>query len=310
MDILQAIVYGVVEGATEFIPVSSTAHIYLVPYVFGWEKPATEFTAIIQLGAIIAVVLYFWKDLSGAAVAWVRSFMGGPKDTVEVKTGWAVVIATAIISIVGLALHNYIEGPFRSLWVIGSSLIIMGLIMVFAEKRATLSRGADSVSNRDGVVIGLWQCIALIPGMSRSGSTISGALLDGFDRTSAARLSFLMSVPAIALAGAYEGVKEIKHLKEANLVAPTLVATIASFVVGYACIRWLMGFIQRRGVVPFVGYRIALGIFVLFMCGTGRWDPNPESKLTNTAPSEVASKTKLPTSNFHRNVSQKVASSR
>lgn len=287
MDIIQAIVYGVVEGATEFIPVSSTAHLYLVPYVFGWEKPPTEFTAIIQLGAILAVVLYFWKDLSSAATAWVKSFFGGPKDTIEVKTGWAVVIATMIISVVGLALHNYIEGPFRSLWVIGSSLIVMGLVMIIAEKRASLSRTSESVGRRDGIIIGLWQCVALIPGMSRSGSTISGALFSGFDRASAARLSFLMSVPAIALAGAYEGIKEIKHLKEANLVAPTLVATVASFVVGYACIRWLMSFLQRKGVVPFVGYRIALGIFVLVMCATGRWNPNPEMESTAT-PSTVA----------------------
>jgi undecaprenyl-diphosphatase len=186
----------------------------------------------------------------------------------------------------------------------------MGLIMILAEKRATLSRNGDSVSNRDGVLIGIWQCVALIPGMSRSGSTISGALLSGFDRTSAARLSFLMSVPAIALAGAYEGIKEIKHLKEANLVAPTLVATIASFVVGYACIRWLMGFIQRRGVVPFVSYRIALGLFVLVMCATGRWDPNPESKTTTSAVPEATSSLKPSSPNFNPDVSQKVASSR
>jgi undecaprenyl-diphosphatase len=310
MDILQAIVYGVVEGATEFIPVSSTAHLYLVPYVFGWEKPATEFTAIIQLGAIVAVVLYFWKDLSGAAIAWAKSLKGGPKDTVEVKTGWAVFIATAIISVVGFALHNYIEGPFRSLWVVGSSLIVMGLVMIVAEKKASLSRGPDSISNRDGILIGLWQCVALIPGMSRSGSTISGALFGGFDRASAARISFLMSVPAIALAGAYEGVKEIKHLKEANLIAPTAIATVASFIVGYICIKWLMGFIQRRGVVPFVGYRVALGAFVLFMCATGRWDPNPESKLTNTATSEVTSQLPLPAPNLQTNVPQKVARAR
>ncbi|MEI7577704.1 MAG: undecaprenyl-diphosphatase UppP [Armatimonadota bacterium] len=309
MDILQAIVYGVVEGATEFIPVSSTAHIYLVPYVFGWEKPATEFTAIIQLGAILAVVLYFWSDLSRAATAWVKSLMGGPKDTVEVRTGWAVVIATAIISIVGLALHKYIEGPFRSLWVIGSSLIVMGLIMVLAEKRATQSRGAESVSNRDGVLIGLWQCIALIPGMSRSGSTISGALLGGFDRASAARLSFLMSVPAIALAGAYEGVKEVKHLREANLVVPTLVATVASFAVGYVCIKWLMGFIQKRGVVPFVGYRVALGAFVLVMCATGKWDPNPELNKKSTT-EKVTAHRQLQTPDLTQDVSQKIARAR
>lgn len=276
MDILQAIVYGVVEGATEFLPVSSTAHINLVPYVFGWEKPPTAFTAIIQLGAIGAVVLYFWSDLAAAAKGWFKSLTGGPKDTVEARTGWAVMASTLLIAVVGFALKDFIEGPFRSLWVIGSSFILMGLVMLAAESMAKKNRDLESVTLADGVKIGLWQALALIPGVSRSGATISGALFGGFDRTSAARFSFLMSVPALALAGAYEALKEAKHLQAAHLVVPTLVATVASFVVGYACIRWLMGFLQRRGVAPFVGYRVALGVFVLVMCATGKWDPNPE----------------------------------
>jgi undecaprenyl-diphosphatase len=289
MDILQAIVYGVVEGVTEFLPVSSTAHINLVPFVFGWDPAPTSFTAIIQLGAILAVVLFFWSDLSKAAVAWLKSFRGGPKDTVEVRTGWAVVIATAIISVLGYGLKGFIEGPFRSLWVIGSTMILMGLVMIVAERKASKSRGMETVNSQDGIKIGLWQCVALLPGVSRSGATISGALFGGFDRASAARLSFLMSVPAIALAGLYQGAKEFKHLKEGNLLTPTLIATVVSFVVGYACIKWLMGFLQRRGIVPFVWYRFALGILIFAMCLTGRWDPNASIESTPNVPKEVAS---------------------
>lgn len=289
MDILQAIVYGVVEGVTEFLPVSSTAHINLVPFVFGWDPAPTSFTAIIQLGAILAVVLFFWSDLSKAAVAWLNSFRGGPKDTVEVRTGWAVVIATAIISVLGYGLKGFIEGPFRSLWVIGSTMILMGLVMIVAERKASKSRGMETVNSQDGIKIGLWQCVALLPGVSRSGATISGALFGGFDRASAARLSFLMSVPAIALAGLYQGAKEFKHLKEGNLLTPTLIATVVSFVVGYACIKWLMGFLQRRGIVPFVWYRFALGILIFAMCLTGRWEPNASIEATPNVPKEVAS---------------------
>lgn len=289
MDILQAVVYGVVEGVTEFLPVSSTAHINLVPFAFGWEPAPTAFTAIIQLGAIIAVVLYFWSDLSKAAIAWFNSFRGGAKDTVDVRTGYAVVTATVIISVFGLALKKYIEGPFRSLWVIASTMILMGIVMVFAERFASKNRDMESVKPQDGVKIGLWQCVSLLPGVSRSGATISGALFGGFDRASAARLSFLMSVPAIALAGLYQGAKEFKHLKEGNLLLPTMVATVVSFVVGYACIKWLMGFLQKRGIVPFVWYRVALGILIFAMCLTGRWNPNASIEASKDVPQEVAS---------------------
>ncbi len=275
MTILQAVVYGIVEGVTEFLPISSTAHLIITPKVFGWEDPSTAFTAIIQLGAIFSVLLYFWSDLSKAFMAWVKSFTGGPKDTPEVKTGWAVFVATIIISVIGLALHKYIEGPFRSLYVVAGSMFVMGVLMLIAEKLAKQTRSLSDINMSDGVKIGLWQCIALIPGMSRSGSSISGALFGGFDRASAARLSFLMSVPAITLAGLYEGAKEFKHLKSENVMMPTVVATIVSFIVGYACIKWLLGFIQRRGIAPFVWYRFALGALLIFMCASGKWNPNP-----------------------------------
>lgn len=274
MNILQAIVYGIVEGATEFLPVSSTAHLLLTPKLLGWENPPTSFVALIQLGPIAAVIFYFWKDLSAAFLAWAKSLAGGPKDSPEVRTGWAVFAATAIISVIGFALHKLIEGPLKSVWMIASALIVMSFVMVAAEKFSKKNRELSDVTLMDGVKVGLWQCVALIPGTSRSGATISGALFGNFNREAAARLSFLMSVPAITLAGLYEGAKEYKGLSAGNLVVPTLIATVVGFAVGYACIKWLMSFLQRKGVTPFIWYRIALGAILLVLCLTGKIDPN------------------------------------
>lgn len=169
MNILQAIVYGVVQGLTEFLPISSTAHLRLVPAVLHWNDPGSAFTAVIQLGTVLAVFIYFWKDLKGAFTGWLKSF-SGDKNTVEARTGWAVFWATVLIAVLGLALEKHIEGPFRSLYVIAFSMIFMGVLMFVADKGTKQGRGLDSVQVSDGVKIGLWQCLALIPGMSRSGS--------------------------------------------------------------------------------------------------------------------------------------------
>lgn len=274
MNILQAIVYGVVQGLTEFLPISSTAHLRLVPTVFNWSDPGSSFTAVIQLGTVLAVLIYFWKDLAGAFTAWIKSF-SGDKSSVEARTGWAVFYATIPIVILGLALHKYIEGPLRSLWVIGGTLIVMGLIMFVADNGKWAKREIDSIQPSDGIKIGLWQCLSLIPGMSRSGSTISGALFSGFDRASAARLSFLMSVPAITLAGLYEGAKDFKKILSGSMLTPTLVATVVSFIVGYLCIGWLLGLIAKKGTKGFVVYRVVLGVVILGFCAAGKIDPAP-----------------------------------
>jgi len=279
MNILQAIVYGIVQGLTEFLPISSTAHLRLVPSVFGWTDPGSAFTAVIQLGTVLAVFLYFWKDISSAFIAWAKS-LTGDKTSVEARTGWAVFYATIPIVVLGLALHKYIEGPFRSLWVIGASLIIMGVLMLVADKFAKHERKLEAVQPMDGVKIGLWQCLSLIPGMSRSGSTITGALVSGFDRAAAARLSFLMSVPAVTLAGIYEGVKEFKKIS-GDMLTPTLVATGVSFAVGYACIGWLISFLSKKGTTPFVAYRIIVGIVILSLCAAGKIDPVDHSEKTD-----------------------------
>lgn len=284
MNLIQAIVYGVVQGLTEFLPISSTAHLRLVPALLHWTDPGSAFTAVIQLGTVLAVFIYFWKDLSAAFMAWARS-LSGDKSSVEAKTGWAVFYATIPIVIIGLVLHKYIEGPLRSLWVIGGSMIAMGVLMGFADKGQG-GRDLKTVEPMDGLKIGLWQCLALIPGMSRSGSTISGALLTGFDRAAAARLSFLMSVPAVTLAGLYEGAKEFKHLS-GGMMTPTLVSTFVSFVVGYACIGWLISFLSRKGTRPFVAYRIILGLLLFGLCAAHVIDPVDHSSDTANVSSQT-----------------------
>jgi undecaprenyl-diphosphatase len=282
MNTIQAIIYGIVQGLTEFIPVSSSAHLRLVPALMHWTDPGSAFTAVIQLGTVLAALIYFWRDLSAAFMGWIKSF-SGDKTSIEARTGWAVFWATIIIAIVGKALEKYIEGPFRSLYVIAGSMIVMAILMFVADNRKDNTRTLESVQSSDGVKIGLWQCLALIPGMSRSGSSITGALFGGFDRRSAARLSFLLSIPAITLAGIYEGIKKFKVLAHGGMMTPTIIATIVSFIVGYACISWLISFLSTKGTKPFVAYRIILGVLILILCATGKVDPNPKADKSNVS---------------------------
>jgi undecaprenyl-diphosphatase len=218
----------------------------------------------------------------------IKSF-SGEKNSVEARTGWAVFYATLIIAGVGIALEKYIEGPFRSLYVVAFSMIFMAVLMFIADSRKDNDRPIESIQSFDGIKIGVWQCLALIPGMSRSGSSITGALFTGYDRRSAARLSFLMSVPAVTLAGLYEGYKKYKLLS-GEMMTPTIIATVTSFVVGYACISWLINFISTKGTKPFVYYRVVLGILILILCATGTIDssqkaaePNVPKKTSGTA---------------------------
>ncbi len=286
MTILQSIVYGVVQGLTEFIPVSSSAHLRLVPAIMHWEVPGPAFTAVIQLGTVLAVFIYFWKDLSEAFMGWMGSFKGD-RNSVEARTGWAVFYATLIIVILAKVLEHFIKGAFQSLYVVAFSMITMAIVMTIADSRKGSDRTIESIQTSDGIKIGLWQCLALIPGMSRSGSSISGAQFCGFDRRSAARFSFLLSIPSVTLAGLYEMFQERK-LIGGEMLPATIVATIVSFIVGYACISWLITFISTKGTRPFVAYRIFLGLLILVLCATGRIDPKPTSEGNNVPPKTTA----------------------
>lgn len=273
MDLIQAVIYGIVQGLTEFLPISSTAHIRIVPALAGWQDPGAGFTAVIQLGTVMAVLIYFARDLGKAFLGWTKTLTGQNHDAPEGRMGWAIFLGTIPIVVLGFIGQSWIKGELRSLWVIAATLITMGILMAIAERVASKHRLFASVQARDGIVVGLWQALALIPGMSRSGSTITGALFAGFDRATAARFSFLLSVPSILAAGVKELLSERHNLLEGGNLVPTLVATVVSFVVGYASIAFLMKFIQKHGIMPFVAYRILLGIVLIVLLMNGTLDP-------------------------------------
>jgi undecaprenyl-diphosphatase len=268
MDALQAIVLGIVQGLTEFLPISSTAHLRIVPAFFGWDDPGTAFTAVVQLGTMAAVLLYFRKDLWNIARAWLRSLRDPvARQTLDARLGWYLIIGTIPISILGLAFKDKIETDARQLVLIGIALIVLGLILELAERTGRKEREIASLTMRDGVLIGFAQAAALVPGVSRSGSTISAGLFLGLTREAAARYSFLLSVPAVVLSGLFE-LKDVGEGGGAGAV-PTIIATIFAFIVGYASIAWLLKYLVRHPVTIFVVYRVVLGVVVLALVATG-----------------------------------------
>ncbi len=264
MNALQAIVLGIVEGLTEFLPVSSTGHLTITEKLLGLgvdDDAVTAFTAVVQMGAIAAVLLFFRDDLIrllDALLAGVRS--PAARGTQDWRLGLAVVAGSIPIGIVGLAAKGAIEGPLRSLWVVGAALIAWSAIIVLAERGARQDRGDEALTTSDALRIGLAQCVALVPGVSRSGATISAGLALGYDRVTATRLSFFMAIPALTAAGLLE-------LKDAigNGVGlgPTLLGTTVAFVVAYASISWLLRFVAGHPLTAFVPYRVAAGAVVL-----------------------------------------------
>jgi undecaprenyl-diphosphatase len=271
MDALQAIVLGIVQGLTEFLPISSTAHLRLVPAFAGWDDPGTAFTAVVQLGTMAAVLLYFRNDLWNIARAWVRSLRDPEaRKTLDARLGWFLILGTVPIAILGLAFKDKIETDARQLVLIGIALIVLGLILELAEKVGRKERDIASLTLRDGLLIGVAQAAALVPGVSRSGSTISAGLFLGLTRESAARYSFLLSVPAVVLSGLFE-LKDVGDGGGAGAV-PTIIATLFAFLVGYASIAWLLKYLTRHPVTVFVVYRVVLGVVVLALVAGGALD--------------------------------------
>lgn len=273
MGILEAILIGVVQGITEFLPISSTAHVRIVPALLGWEDPGAPFTAIIQLGSLVAIFVYFWGDLSRVFLAWLRGLRGGEAaKATDAKLGWAIFFGTLPIIVLALLFKDRIEGEWRSLSIIAWSLIGLGLLMAVAERVGAQRRKLEQIGVKDGIGVGLWQALALVPGMSRSGSTITGALFMGIERATAARFSFLLSIPSIFAAGVYS-LKEHYSILLGPLAWPTIASTIAAFVSSLWAISFLMKFLQRNPVYLFVAYRVILGATILFLVHTGRLDP-------------------------------------
>jgi undecaprenyl-diphosphatase len=270
MNYLQAVILGIVEGLTEFLPVSSTGHLTITEQLLGLQvdDPAvTGFTAVIQMGAIAAVILYFWRDILRIAVAWGRGLVQPEyRGKFDHRMGWYVIVGSIPIGIVGLLLKDFITGPLRSLWVVAFGLILWSVVMVVAERRGRQDRGERDLNMKDAIVVGLLQCVALVPGVSRSGATISTGLLRGLDRVTATRLSFFLSIPALVAAGLFE----LKDALGGDIgVGETLVGTVVSFVVAYASIAWLLKFVAHHSIGRFVPYRVGLGLLVIVGLLTG-----------------------------------------
>lgn len=269
VSIIEAIVLGIVQGLTEFLPISSSGHIRIVPELLGWEDPGTAFTAVIQLGTMAAVVIYFWTDLWRIGLAWLSSLTHAERRSdPDARMGWYLIVATVPIGLLGLAFESQIESGARDLRLIAGTLIVLGLVLLLAEKVGAKRKTIDDLTTRDGVAIGLAQSLALVPGVSRSGSTITAGLFLGYTRTDAARFSFLLSVPAVVLSGLFQ-LKDIGAGDGPGLV-PTVTATIVSFVVGYAAIAWLLRWLTNHSTAVFVVYRVGLGLllYVLLLTGT------------------------------------------
>jgi undecaprenyl-diphosphatase len=268
VDALQAIVLGIVQGLTEFLPISSSGHLRIVPAFFGWEDPGAAFTAVIQLGTMAAVLLYFRRDLWRIAWTWTRSLRRPElRQELDARMGWYIIAGTVPISVFGLAFSDQIENEARNLYLIGTTLILLGFVLLLAEKVGERERDITTVGWRDSIVIGFAQALALIPGVSRSGATITAGLFLGFDRASAARYSFLLSVPAVVLSGLFE-LRKIGEEEGAGL-GPTILGTLFAFVVGYASIAFLLRWLASHSTAIFVAYRVALGVLVLALAGAG-----------------------------------------
>ena len=268
-EIIKAIVLGIIQGATEFIPVSSTAHLRVIPALLGWKDIGAAYSAVIQIGTLFATLLFFKRDIFQLTRGFLRALK--QKDLLsndESRIFLLIIVGTIPISLFGLVLKRFIEGEARGLYLISVALIVLAIILYIAEKNSTKKKAFKDISIKDGMIIGLAQALALIPGSSRSGVTITAGLLRGLRRDVAARYSFLLSIPAIGLSGLYELYKERQMLLNENFTS-LAIATIVSGIVGYLSIRFLISYLKTRSNFIFIVYRILLGIIILILLSQG-----------------------------------------
>ncbi|MGI8645993.1 MAG: undecaprenyl-diphosphate phosphatase [Nocardioides sp.] len=269
LDLLKALVLGVIQGLTEFLPISSSAHLRIFPEMFGWGDPGAAFTAVIQIGTELAVILYFRNDICRIGSMWLHSLVKPAlRGHLDARMGWFIIIGSLPIVVLGVLLKDVIEQDFRSLWIIGTTLIVLGIVLGIADRISANRLGLRDVSLRDAVLMGLAQALALVPGVSRSGATISMGRLLSYEREAATRYAFLLAIPAVVGAGLFE-LKEIPNGDNAYGWGPTILATAVSFVVGYAAIAWLLRYVATRSYTPFVVYRVVLGTATLLLVATG-----------------------------------------
>ncbi len=268
-DFLQAVVLGTLQGLTEFLPISSSAHLRIFPELFGWGDPGAAFTAVIQIGTELAVLLYFRHDIWRIGSTWVRSlYKPELRGHLDARMGWFIILGSLPIVVLGIALKDIIEQDFRSLWIIGTTLVVFGVILGIADRVGETDRELKHLGLRDAILMGLAQALALVPGVSRSGATLSMGRFLGFERAAATRYAFLLAIPAVIGAGLFE-LKEIPNGENTYGWGPTIVATVISFVVGYAAIAWLLRYVTTHSYTPFVLYRVVLGSSVLVLLATG-----------------------------------------
>lgn len=264
MNLFQAFILGLVQGATEYIPVSSSAHLVIVPWLLGWPDPSFEFEVLVQWGTLVGVFIFFWPDIWAIIKGVLLGLrQGRPMATFEARLGWLVVLATIPASVLGLFLKDFFETAFAAPVFAGSLLMLTALLLVVAERFGTRRRELESLNWLDALIIGFWQAAALFPGISRSGATISGAVLRNFNRPDAARFSFLMSIPALLGAG----VLALTDLLASGALAEQLPAISVGFVTaavaGYLCIRWLLHYLQRHSLYIFAAYCVAFSLLTM-----------------------------------------------
>lgn len=268
MTLLQAVILGIVQGLTEFIPVSSSGHLVLVPHLLGWEFPETQafiFDVLVQWGTLLAVVIYFWKDLKCITLSFCKGiFAGKPFATADARMGWYLIIATIPAVIVGLLCKDFIAAAFSSARMTGFFLLLTALILVIAERVGKRQRSMDTITGMDALWIGCSQVLALLPGVSRSGSTIAGGMTRNLDRSAAARFSFLMSVPVLLGAGIL-AIKDLYAMPNLDtFLLPLLVGFLAALVSGYIAIRWLITYLGKHSLYAFAGYCLVVGLLIIF----------------------------------------------
>ena len=286
MSFIEAVILGLVQALTEFLPVSSSAHVRMVGELMApGEDPGAAFTAIIQLGTEAAVLIYFWDDISRIIRKWFRALAGKvPHSDPDVRMGWLVIIGSIPIGVLGLLFEEQIDYSLRNLYITATMLILFGLLLAVADRIAPQRKELEKLTVRDGILFGLAQALALIPGVSRSGGTITAGLLMGYTRKAAARYAFLLAVPAVFASGLYKAAKEVPVLLttdgraaaaaagEPSLMA-MIVATVVAFGVGYAVIVWFMRIIENHSYLMFVIYRIVAGLALLGLLWFGAVDP-------------------------------------
>lgn len=268
MNAVQAVVLGFIQGLTEFLPISSTAHIRVLPVFVGWRDPGAAFTAITQLGSLVAVLVYLRHEVGRILWTWLRSlWTPSLRGELDARMGWYVGLGTIPLALCGVLFADFVETAARNLWVISGALIGFGVLLWVSDRVTTQKRDLNHLRLRDAVIVGLFQALALIPGTSRSGATMTGALFMNLNREAATRYSFLLSVPAVLLAGLYE----LRKVGEVGVpgIVPTAIATLVAFGVAYATIGWMLRFVARHSMLLFVVWRVVLGLLIIGLVMTG-----------------------------------------